>query len=517
MIATRTWPDLREMAANLGWWSMVAKMLTIVSAGAYGAAIVASDGQPLLVVVPVAAIVSAVIFARPVLGMYLILSAGLLFEQWGVEGLDPLTAQTHFFENIAGFTSIELRLSMSDLLVLITLGGAFLNQVHGVRRWRGGPLGLPVAAYGATFLVGMGIGIARGGQWNEGAALAELRGPVYLCATYFLATNLVRTRADLMRVVVLLVSLVGVKAFEATWNAFVMFDRGLRLEAVTSHEDVVFFDAALALALAAVILLGRSRATYALLAVVPPVIAAELLNQRRVAFIALAAAITVVSLCLIAIRPRATLAVVMPCAFVMLAYGAIFWNSEGTLAQPIRAIRGIVSPETMSDRDRLSNLWRDIENTNIAFTLRASPLIGVGLGQQYFFVSEPPALTGFTYWRYMTHNAIFWVWLKGGILAFFAFWLLIGQAVVACTRLVRQLASTDLALVALLPLSLVVAQVAFSAVDLGLTYSRCMIVLGVGLGTLAMLSDAAKVTTDAAAARRAALRTVTMRPATARA
>src|ERR1700682_4959361 len=196
MIATRSWVNLREISARQTS-STAAKVVAIASAGAYGAAIVASDGQPLLVVVPVAAIISTVIFARPVLGMYLILSAGLLFEQWGVEGLDPLTAQSHFFENIAGFTSIELRLSMSDLLVLITLGGAFLNQVNGVRRWRAGPLGLAVAAYGATFLLGMGIGVARGAEWSEGAALAELRGPVYLCAAYFLATNLVRTRGDL--------------------------------------------------------------------------------------------------------------------------------------------------------------------------------------------------------------------------------------------------------------------------------------------------------------------------------
>jgi hypothetical protein len=514
MIATRSWADLREIGADHGW-SILAKMLTIVSAGGYSAAIVASDGQPILVVVPAAVIVSAVIFARPVLGMYLVLSAGLLFEQWGIEGLDPLTTQTHFFENISNYTNIELRLSLSDLLVFVTLVAAVVNQTHGVRHWRGGPLGLPVAAYGASFVLAMGIGIVRGGQWNEGAALAELRGPAYLCAAYFLATNLVRTRPDLMRAVVLLVGLVGVKAFEAMWNAFVMFDRGLRLEAVTSHEDVVFFDVALALALGAVILLGRSRTTYALLAVVPPVIAAELLNQRRVAFVALAAAIAVVSLCLVAVKPRPALAVLAPSAFLLLAYGGVFWNSDGTLAQPIRAVRGIVSPETLSDRDRLSNFWRDIENANIAFTLRETPFIGVGLGQQYFFVAEPPALTGFAYWRYMTHNAIFWVWLKGGILCFFAFWLLVGQAVIASARLVRQLASTELALVALLPLSLIVAQVAFSAVDLGLTYSRCMIVLGVGLGMLATLSDEAKAV-EVRPPLRPSLRVVTMRPTSVR-
>ena len=43
-----------------------------------------------------------------------------------------------------------------------------------------------------------------------------------------------------------------------------------------------------------------------------------------------------------------------------------------------------------------------------------------------------------------------------------------------------------------MPVLLIVIQVVFSSVDLGLTYSRTMIVLGVSLGLMAYLGDAAR-------------------------
>jgi len=53
-------------------------------------------------------------------------------------------------------------------------------------------------------------------------------------------------------------------------------------------------------------------------------------------------------------------------------------------------------------------------------------------------------------------------------------------------------------LVALVPVVLIAIQVVFSSVDLGLTYSRTMIVLGVSLGLTAYLTDAARAQEAAA-------------------
>lgn len=458
----------------------------LLIAGVYGLVTVVT-AEPLLVIAPIALVVGTIIFLRPIIGVYIGLTAAVLFEQWGVQGLDPITAQTHFFDNIAGYSTIDVRLSLADFFIAVTLAAAALNKTHGVRMWHVGPIGLGVLAYVGSFALGAVVGFVRGG-WDSGAMFAELRGPIYLGALYLLTVNLVGTPTQVVRVVQLFVVLVGVKACQGLWNGAVMFDSGLRLEAVTSHEDVIFFDATLVLALAAAVLRGRSRTTLVLAALVPAIVVTELLTQRRVAFIALGGAVCVALVCLGTVRPRLTLSIAAVAVVFVGAYLAAFWGAEGTLAQPVRAVRGMVSPETLSERDRLSNYWRDIENLNIAFTLRDLPLSGVGLGQEYEFQQEPPPLTGFTYWRYMTHNAVFWIWLKGGLIGFFSFWFLMAQGVTASVRLVRQLQRTGLAMFAFVPLGLLVSQVIYSSVDLGLTYSRPMIVLGIGLGLLAPLA-----------------------------
>jgi O-antigen ligase len=126
------------------------------------------------------------------------------------------------------------------------------------------------------------------------------------------------------------------------------------------------------------------------------------------------------------------------------------------------------------------------------------PLTGVGLGQQYLFIREPAELSNFVYWRYMTHDAVLWIWLKTGIAGFVAFWVLVAQTAIVGASLFRRLRSPDLKLVALVPVVLIAIQVVFSSVDLGLTYSRTMIVLGVSLGLTAYLTDAARAQEAAA-------------------
>jgi Kef-type K+ transport system membrane component KefB len=89
----------------------------------------------------------------------------------------------------------------------------------------------------------------------------------------------------------------------------------------------------------------------------------------------------------------------------------------------------------------------------------------------------------------MTHDAVLWVWLKAGVAGLLAFWALVAQSAIVGGSLFRRLATPELKLIALLPVLLVTTQVVFSSVDLGLTYSRTMIVLGVTLGLSGYLTD----------------------------
>ena len=464
--------------------------IVVAAAVAYAAALIALGGNPLLALPLLAALVTLAILARPVVGVYLLVGAAVLLEQWAIAGLDPLTAQTHFFENLSGFSDVPIRLSACDLLALLTVGSWALRRAVGANApVRGGPFAWGVAAYAAAFLVGTVIGFARGGKWDPIATLAEARGPFYLCLLYFLTANLVRTRAQLLGLLVEFVVLVGMKGFQALGNYAQMLGGPERLEAVTGHEDVVFFDATITLLLVMVILGVRGRLFYLLLALQPVIIAAELVTTRRVAFAALAAALGVVALTSALERPRTTFKILGIAVVVFGIYTAVFWDQTGILAEPARVMREVVDPQSISERDRSSNVWRDIENANIAYTVRQLPLTGVGLGQEYLFQREPPRIPStFTYWRLTAHNAVLWTWLKAGPLGAFAFWFLVTQVVVFGLQLYRRLDEPMLKAIAALPVLLTVAQVVYSSFDLGLTYNRTMIVLGMALGLTALLA-----------------------------
>src|SRR5207237_56943 len=238
-----------------------------------------------------------------------------------------------------------------------------------------------------------------------------------------LATNLIRDRAQLFVLLAEFVGLVGVKALQGISNYLGAQSLGLSLEAVTSHEDVVFFDVAIALMVVVALLGLRTKLTYALMALVPVILTAEVLTQRRVGFIALATVVLAMLMVSATVAPRRVLVLAVVGAIAFGAYAAFFWDESGPVAEPLRAIQTVIDPGAKSARDAGSDHWRDIENRNIASTIRQLPLTGVGVGQQYFFQEEPPPLpASFPYWRYITHNAVLWLWLKAGPLGALAKW-----------------------------------------------------------------------------------------------
>src|SRR5205814_505783 len=163
------------------------------------------------------------------------------------------------------------------------------------------------------------------------------------------------------------------------------------------------------------------------------------LTQRRAGFIALGAVLIAVMLLVLISDPRRGLALAAIGTISLGIYLALFWGQSGPLGGPVRALRAVMDPASVSTRDMSSDAWREIENRNIAYTISQLPLTGVGVGQQYIFREEPPPLpASFTYWRYITHNALLWMWLKAGPLGAFALWFLVARVLlVASSAYVR--------------------------------------------------------------------------------
>jgi hypothetical protein len=468
--------------------SSVLAGLSLALAAAYAMAIVRSGGDALLLSPLIGALVVLGVLAHPAAGLYVLFGSAILFEQFLVPGLSPITQYSRIFQNLSVYTPIPLRFSMVDLLILLTAAGVAAQRLRARHEpLRMGAFGWAILAYFSVFLIGVVIGAARGGAWKPDVALNELRAPVHLCVSYFLAANLMKERRQLQVFMWLFVVIVGIKALQAILNYVEARDLSYWLDAVSSHEDVVLWIPAVGLMVIALVLGIRTKLAYAIFAVQPIILVAQFLSNRRVGFVALGVTLVVIMVLLFFSHPRRAAVVTALGAIAVVSYTLLFWEADGPVAQPLRALRSIVDPSSLPIVDQLSNTWRDIENGNIAYTVQQLPVTGVGLGQRYLFEREP-AEVPFEYWRFITHNAPLWLWLKAGPLGAFALWFLVARALLVSAAVYRRLTEPSLRLVIALPIALVVSQIVFSSVELGLTYSRTMIVLGTALGMASLVA-----------------------------
>jgi hypothetical protein len=280
----------------------------------------------------------------------------------------------------------------------------------------------------------------------------------------------------------------GVKAVQTIFNYFEASSLSYTLRTFITHEDVVFIGVAIALALVAVLLGVRTRLARVLIALQPLFVIAELVANRRVGLIALGVTLMAIVLLSLFTHPR-RVALLLVCGSVGLAgYAMFFWDAVGPAAEPLRALRTVFDSTATSLTDQYSSAWRDIEHQNIGYTMRQVPFTGVGVGQRYFFERQPDEIP-FQYWRFITHDALLWLWLKAGPLGAFALWFLVARAALVGAALFRRVGEPSLRWVVALPVALIVMQVVFSSVDLGLTYSRTMIVMGASLGLAAFVAE----------------------------
>src|SRR5206468_2705947 len=201
---------------------------------------------------------------------------------------------------------------------------------------------------------------ARGGAWNADVALAELRAPVHLGLTYFLATNLVRDLRQLSVFMWLFVLGSSVKAVQTLLNYVEASNLPYTLRTFITHEDVIFIGVAIALALVVVLLGLRTRLARLLLALQPLFLIAELVANRRVGPIALGVTLMAIALLFLFTHPRRVAVLALVASVALAGYAVTFWDSEGPAAQPLRATRAIFDASATSLVDQRSGAWRDI-------------------------------------------------------------------------------------------------------------------------------------------------------------
>jgi hypothetical protein len=382
-----------------------------------------------------------------------------------------------------------------EILLLGSVAALALHRAHQGQRpmLRLGRLAVPCLVWLCVLAYGTWRGVAHQdlqmpNPFYLNAAIAELRGFAYIPLTYLLAHNVLESGRQIRVFIwVTLVALI-LKTLQLVWLTIHLGAQAFTLNEISNHEDSLFLSFAIPLTAAMWLFRGSRRFRWTLAALLPLLSLALVANNRRASFVALAVGLAVGWVLLMTTRRlrRRVFVGSLIGAALLAAYGVAFWHAQGPLAVPVYAFRSITDPE---GEKALSNVFRQTENLNIERTISRAPWLGLGFGQRYFMWIEEPQLdtNGFTYWRYTTHNAIYWVWMKVGAVGFVVFWYLIGCAVILASQAFRRLESPDLKAIALLGASMIAMQMVFSYADLGLSSEKCMAYLGCWLGVIASL------------------------------
>jgi hypothetical protein len=433
-------------------------------------------------------IICAAIAWRPFVGLCVALLLTSLFEAGGA---DQLMLPGFYLNGGLGSTvGLNGAIASPLELLLILVFAVWLGQglVRHNFDYRAGTLGRPMALFLGALVFGLLRGMSFGGDFN--IALWESRFLFYVVICYVVAANTVRTRRQLLTLVGIFMVTTLLFSIEGAYRRIELIDTGklgVVPEFAYSHEDVIFLCSALLLVLAQWVFGAPAWQKFLGLFLLTPIAGFTLLaTERRAGYIALMIGFVAFAVVFIMTSRKAVFFFVVPVLIASAVYLPIFWNNTSMLGQPARAIRSLSSPDP---RDAGSNLYRDLELVDVRATIRSNGLLGVGFGQQFYFVVPLPDLSWWPFWHYEPHHNILWVWLKMGGIGFIIFFTLMGSGIARAAHAARTLRQPERRVFAMLALSAIVTTLVFCYVDLGLVSGRVTVFLGTMMGTLAVLNQ----------------------------
>jgi O-antigen ligase len=380
--------------------------------------------------------------------------------------------------------SESLNVSPLEVWMVVALVGLVL-QMAGSRRWTlvRGRLFWPCMAFAAFLCVGLAIGLSRGGDMK--IALSEARAMFYVPLLYVLATNLMKRRADYLRmyrlamVAIVINALLGIRhvaLLDATERA--------NPEALMQHSTALVMNLIVVWLLALRLMHGGSRMLrFALLLGAVPTMVAYLMVKRRAAIVGLAAAALLLFLVLFFTNRKRFLKLLPVLAIASVGYLGAFWNSTSTLGFPAQAMKTVIAPGQLSQRDQDSNYYRVVETFDIRYTIRSSPVTGIGFGKPFLRPIPLPRIADFALEEYVTHNSMLWVWMKLGFFGFVAMIYLFGTALHEGVRAVRRDLRGDYAALTVTSLSYVLMYGVYTYVDIAWD-TKTMVLLAVAFAQI---------------------------------
>lgn len=375
-------------------------------------------------------------FLRPSIALYVTLFLTLI-------GDDVTTAWfpfTKYFSSEISITFVSNGLSVSPLEISILTGLVVTTLRHYSRTGRlfsPNPLTRPILVFFLFVLYGFARGLSRGGDLR--LAILEGRGLIYLVAVFLIVVNVCTDRTSYRRALwwVLAGTLVH-SIFALEFLLRIPAAERAELESLVEHGASLPMNLVVVILVASLLFRGMPRwLTLVTGTILLPVGTVYLVSQRRAAVASLCVALGVMCLVLLWRQPK-TFRRAMPFVVVVaIVYVGAFWTSQSAIGFPAQAIKSVVAPGLAAEEDRGSDQYRIFENIDINFTIRASPVLGIGMGQPFFRPLPLPAIADFTLARYVPHNSILWIWMKTGFLGFVSMLYLMAKALMLGARRTR--------------------------------------------------------------------------------
>jgi hypothetical protein len=352
----------------------------------------------------------------------------------------------------------------------------------------------PFMFYMLSVALGILLGLATGGDIKM--IMVELRPFWYFFLSYILASNLITHKRHLYAFFWIVIIAAGLKSLQGVYIAwFVPRTDILDPGAIMSHEESFFF---VSLILFLILLFAHYRYRpqfYATLAVLPFDLIALVANERRTDYIALILGIIITLSIIFVVKPQIRKKLVISVLIITLlstCYVVLFSRSNSPIAAPANAIMTVFQPNAGNEGEDSSNMYRVVENYDLVYTIKQNVIFGLGFGKPFY---EPIPLTTIypqipevnSTYNYIPHNTIYWVWMRLGLIGFFAFWYLIGSVICQGCLIVRQLQDHYLQLIGIYIIGIIPMEIVVAFGDYQLFTFRNVIYVGLLIGILMKL------------------------------
>ncbi len=455
--------------------------------GAIGAAgllslVMALKGpSPIILTGLVALCMAAAIIYQPRWGIYLILFLSLVG--------DPLLEPSYpFIKNLSSRESLAyigdaFIFSPMEIYLVLTIASWLIRGLlkRDLKFYKGNLLA-PASVFMVFITTGLAYGLLKGSDIT--IALWEVRPIYHFFLLLILSSNLLTRKEHFVNLLMWIIAAVAIEGAIGTFYVFTTLGGHLTAaEAITDHPASIHMNTVFVLLIAAFMYRTLKFKRWIILATLPVIGIAYVADQRRAAFVSLAVALIIFAI-LLFFENRKLFMLLLPVAvFAGLVYTAAFWNSDSTLASPVRAVKSVLMPAAASEKDQSSNFYRMIENANTSITIHARPLTGVGFGNPFYVVYALPDISFFAWWEYFPHNSIIYIWVKAGVGAFVAMLFLIGSAILTGAQALMRARDPETKAVLATVTIYIVMHFLFAYVDQSWS-TESMLYIGISMGII---------------------------------